>query len=353
MRRYSYSIPVKQICEWTSTPRSVFYYREKDGKPGRKPSTHTLTRESTLVSNETVVGQIKQILSTEFMDSFGYEYVSVELKRDYQINHKKVYRLMDENNLLLNKAIKSSGPRQFAKFRVINATHSLEYLSIDIKYVWVNGEQRNYYLLTVIDVYSKKVLESDLKRSIRKYDVIQMLKRIDHRNGIKGVIIRNDNGPQFIAHLVKNFLRTAEVEQQFSHPATPQDNSYIEAYHSILQRTVIDRNEFEGFYEAVSTIGRFVQFYNNRRPHRSIEFMTPEEKWQLGLALRSALKPQDAREMLSRPDGEGLREASAPYSLDNIPGEYLCLRADLNQGEQENVNLKLNQIEKSVQFIGG
>lgn len=351
MSVYAYSVSVSRMCTWCSIPRSVYYYKPGENSAGRKPSTHTCTRDGELVSNETVVQEIKRTLGIEFMDSYGYEYMSVELQQQYIINHKKVYRLMDENNLLLNKTIRTSGKRQFVKFRTINATYSLEYLSMDIKYVWVEGEKRNYYLLTVIDVYSKKALGHIFKRSIRKHDVIQLLRRIDQRNGIKGVIIRNDNGPQFIANLVKNFLRTVEVIQEFSHPATPEDNSYIEAWHSILQKTVIDKYEFESFYEAKSTIERFVHFYNNRRWHRSIDFITPQEKWQLGLALRSAVKPQPAREILSRPMESFEKQNQDPSlcnGLDKINEGDLCLTADLIAHEI-NLPLNLNLLNKSVQ----
>ncbi len=69
---------------------------------------------------------------------------------------KKVYRLMDENNLLLGKVIKTSGKREFVKHRKIEATKPMEHLCLDIKYVWVQGEKRNYYLLSIMDVYSRK-----------------------------------------------------------------------------------------------------------------------------------------------------------------------------------------------------
>lgn len=60
---------------------------------------------------------------------------------------------MQEHNLLLGKVIRPTGKREFVQFRRIEATKPLEYLCWNIKYVWVHGERRNYYLLSVIDVY--------------------------------------------------------------------------------------------------------------------------------------------------------------------------------------------------------
>lgn len=342
---------VTELCKWVDLPRSVFYYQPSGGKPGAKPSTHTYTINGGQVTNEFIVDEIKKILSREFAN-WGYEITAGILKRDYIINEKKVYRLMDENNLLLNKSIKTSGPRAFVKFRTVEASYPMEYLSMDIKYVWVHGEQRNYYLLSVIDVYSKRLIHHILKRSIKKKDVVDFLKSLSNKIDIKGVIIRNDNGPQFIAGIVKNFLRLAEVRQEFSHPATPEENCYIEAFHSILESAVMQRFEFESYYEAKVTIERFIDEYNTYRPHRSIGMQTPMQKWDQGMAERSAVKQQNAREMLSRPDSERTRGESAPYSLDNIQEKYLCLTDEISEARIFN-EMNLNQIIKTVQFIGG
>lgn len=275
-------IPTDRLCRWLGLPRSVYYYQPGKGKPGAKPSTHTLKLTGELVENEMVVQQIIEILGRPFA-SWGYEITAAILKRTFVINEKKVYRLMDEHNLLLNRVSMSSGARQFVQFRTVEAKYPMEYLSMDIKYVWVAGEKRNYYLLTIIDIFSKRVLNHILRRSIRKRDVVDFLKTLNDRHQIKGVRIRNDNGPQFIAGLVKNFLRVAEVEQQFSHPGTPEENCYIEAWHSILQTDVIDRFEFESFYEARLIIDQFIEEYNTYRPHRSIGMKTPMEMWRTGL----------------------------------------------------------------------
>lgn len=75
-----------------------------------------------------------------------------------------------------------------------------------IKYVWVEGEKRNYYLLSIQDVFSCLILKQILKSSIRKYDVIDLFRSIDLKYDINGIKIRNDNGSQFIANDVKRYL---------------------------------------------------------------------------------------------------------------------------------------------------
>ncbi|WP_428400365.1 hypothetical protein ABDK00_006285 [Niabella insulamsoli] len=70
---------------------------------------------------------------------------------------------------------------------------------------------------------------------------------LDLRFGLKGVIIRNDNGSQFIAHKVREALRSMEAKQEFTHVATPEENAYIEAFHSIEQHELIERHSFASF----------------------------------------------------------------------------------------------------------
>lgn len=80
----------------------------------------------------------------------------------------------------------------------------------------VEGEKRNYLLYSILDVYSRKILYSLFQKSIRKADVVRAFLHIQRGYGLKGVKIRNDNGSQFISHLVKRFLRDQQAEQDWA-----------------------------------------------------------------------------------------------------------------------------------------
>jgi putative transposase len=74
---------------------------------------------------------------------------------------------------------------------------------------------------------------------------------------IEGITIRNDNGSQFIANVVRQFLKDKDVTQEFTHVATPEENAYIEALHSNIQREVVKRFEFESIYHAQMIFNRY------------------------------------------------------------------------------------------------
>ena len=304
---------LENLLSWVDLSKSSFYYKSSDGKRGAKPSVCTFRQDGTRVDDTLVIEEIKGILSQEFC-CYGYHNVTDELRdMGYIINHKKVYRLMKEQNLLLGKVISTSGKRQFVKHRKIEATRPMEYLCLDIKYVWVAGESRNYFLLTVLDVFTRIAIEQIFQKSIRKMDVINIFRRINSAFGIKGVTVRNDNGSQFIANDVKQFLRTAEANQEFTHIATPEENAYIEAFHSIVQREVIDRFEFQGFYEAKLTLQAHRDWYNNRRRHASLGTV-PVKKWN---GYFGGLLPFDTIYNMNK-------EIISQYLTNHQTNEYIC-----------------------------
>jgi putative transposase len=192
------------------------------------------------------------------------------------INHKKVYRLMKESKLLYGGRIRPEPfKRNFIQLRTPEANRPLQYLSMDIKYVYVHGRNRNVLLLTVMDIYSRKVLIHMLKANIKKGDVLVMLSLMLLEYKAEGMSLRNDNGSQFIAQTVLQYLKEKEILQEFSHVATPEDNAFIEALHSNLQREVIDRFEFDSLYHAQLITRRYYKWYNNQRRHGSLRRKTP------------------------------------------------------------------------------
>jgi transposase InsO family protein len=256
----------------------VYYYRKKTGKPGRKPSTHTQWGKLS-IENRLVVKIIKVILGQDFV-RFGYTTVTMGLKQiGMIINKKKIYRLMLENKLLLGTSIRVPGKRTFVRFRTVSPTRPMEYLCMDIKYVYIPEEHRYLYLLTIIDIYSRRVMDWILQSSIRKQHVVALLRKIDQSYPLNGVIIRNDNGSQFLALLVRQYLESLNAFQEFTHVSTPEDNSYIEAFHSLLEKELFQRYEYSTRYQVRLLITEYYQFYNAVRPHGSIGFRSPNYRW--------------------------------------------------------------------------
>ena len=155
-----------------------------------------------------------------------------------------------------------------------------------------------------------------------------MLERVDLSHGLKGVTLRNDNGSQFIANKVRQHLRTLDVNQEFTHVATPQENSYIESFHSNFEREVVRRFEFSSYYEAKTTINDYMDHYNNKRRHSALKRVPPMVRWNEYFSSSSADMHQTAKvsRAMSRVDG-----TDTELALD-IVGENAIFAKQMRKG---------------------
>lgn len=263
---------------------SSYYRTPSGGKKGNKPSKFTYHTKQGLVDQEAVIKAVKDVLSHEFIDC-GYRLMTSYLNKDgYLINHKKLYRIMKEAGLLkLEHRINRSGSgRKFVKFRKVNTTRPLECLEMDIKMVWIPNVGKNAYLLSVIDVHTRKILKDYFSFTIKQKQVIALLSElIEEYQYPESVVIRSDNGSQFIAKNVREYLGLIGVQQEFTHIETPEENAHIEAYHGILKKEIFERFEYYTFGQIQQILKRYVIFYNNIRHHGMIGRITPIEKWNL------------------------------------------------------------------------
>lgn len=85
---------------------------------------------------------------------------------------------------------------------------------------------------------------------------------------------------QFIAHAVQEYLKEKQVEQEFIHVATPEENCFIEAYRSIVQTELLDPRQFDSIEQAQQTFERWQLFYNHRRLHGRLDNRTPQYIWK-------------------------------------------------------------------------
>ncbi|MFZ1619473.1 MAG: IS3 family transposase [Microgenomates group bacterium] len=271
--------PRDTILRYLEIAKSTFYYKPSEGSlaKGRPRSQSTKKVDGHSVCNEEVITQIKEILSEEFVD-YGYLKTTHALRQDYGyiISPKKVYRLMREEKLL-NKPTKATlTRREWVKELVPKPVTHFHYLEFDIKYIYIKGKRRNALLLTVIDVYSRWVLGQYLSWQIGKRDVIRLFDSIFENYTMPDQIyVRNDNGSQMVAQCVQKYFEKRNVVQEFTKPATPEQNAHIESYHSIIERVICQRYEFSDITEGGQTFNRFVMFYNYRRIHSGLGYMSP------------------------------------------------------------------------------
>ena len=110
----------------------------------------------------------------------------------------------------------------------------------------------------------------------KKGDVVVLLSLLLMEYKIENKTLRNDNGSQLIAGVVRQFLKEKGVNQEFTHVAISEENAYFEALQSNIQRDVVERLEFESIYHAQMIFNRYYDWYNNHRKHVSPGRKSPE-----------------------------------------------------------------------------
>lgn len=229
--------------------------------------------------------QIKEwILTLIEGDCFAYGYykLAIELQNTYKliINKKKVYRLCKELAVLRpQRKIKLKYPRKLAKNRIVTAPNQL--WETDIKYGYIFGEDRFFYIQSIIDVYDREIIDYHIGLHCEGEDaaatlIRALMKRNLFKSDIKPVI-RSDNGPQFISHKFEDKCEEVHVEHERIPCKTPNKNAHIESFHRILEDECLGRWEFESYEEAYEAVLEFMERYNHRRIHRSIFNMSPVE----------------------------------------------------------------------------
>ena len=158
----------------------------------------------------------------------GYSKVTWNLKDlGYHIGGKKVYRLMKENKLLNPR--KKKPKRKFVAHTQPNPSKPFEVIEIDIKYIYIRGDRRNAYLITILDTFSRMATAWDLQYSIRhthakklidEFIMGHALDRYPTNKDVK-LVLRSDNDSRFIAKGFREHLEQNFIGQEFIKPATP------------------------------------------------------------------------------------------------------------------------------------
>jgi transposase InsO family protein len=186
---------------------------------------------------------------------------------------------MKKNGLLkFQRDNKKRSNRNWVKELVPNVASEFSFLEFDIKYVYIQGTRTNTQVLTIIDVYSRWVLGQYIANSIKSEDVIKLFEEIFENYPLpEQFIVRNDNGSQFEALIVQEFLKNKGVIQEFTKPATPEQNAHIESYHSIMESAVCQRFEFQNLQDFQETMVRWKKFYNFERIHGGLKYKSPKK----------------------------------------------------------------------------
>jgi len=128
--------------------------------------------------------------------------------------------------------------------------------------------------LTIIDEYTRECLAIAVERRLNSDDVLHCLADLFIKHGMPEHI-RSDNGPEFTARVVREWLGRIGVKTLFIEPGSPWENGYNESFNGKLRDELLNGEIFYNLKEAKVIIERWRKEYNTVRPHSSLQYRPP------------------------------------------------------------------------------
>jgi transposase InsO family protein len=201
------------------------------------------------------------------------------------VNHKRVERIMREDNLLAirhRKYILTTDSRHdfpvYVNLAVRMTVTAINQVWVtDITYIRLRAEF--VYLAVVIDRYSRKVIGWCLDRTLAARIAVTALQQaITQRQPPPGVVVHNDQGIQFASSEFQDVLQAHQMVPSMSRPANPYDNATCESFIKTLKQEEIYCREYRDIEDLSAHLKEFIEHYYNRlRLHSALGYRTPEE----------------------------------------------------------------------------
>jgi len=248
-------IAIARCCALVEIERSSFYYR-----------SHGREDDELLENLRRIAREHKR---------YGYRRAWALLRRQgEQVNHKRVERLWKEAGLGLARKRSRKRVRKGAgtPLKALYPNHVWTYDFMEDATV----DGRKLRILTVVDEFSRESVAIEVDRRMPSVRVIEVLKKVFAERGAPEYI-RSDNGPEFIAEAVKEWLASQGTKPYYIDPGCPWQNPYGESFNDKLRTECLNMELFTSLAEARIVLASWREEYNRERPHSSLGYRTPEE----------------------------------------------------------------------------
>ena len=222
---------------------------------------------------------------------YGYRKIAELLRIEgWRVNHKKVERLWREEGLKLPERHKKRRRLYHKDSSVIRLrpTHANHVWAIDFVHDKLSNG-RSYKMLTVLDEYTRQALCVEVKDKMNSDDVLEVMHRLLLEYG-KPEFIRFDNGGEFVAEHLQEWLRRVGVTPIQIYPGSPWENGYNERFNGTLRREVLNSQWFNSIKQAQVAINVWPTEYNHIRPHTALGKLPPAPETLLENPILLALK---------------------------------------------------------------
>ena len=227
-----------------------------------------------------------------------------------KIGRDKFFDLLRENGLLMkNKKRRTNTTFSYHHFhkypniiKGVVASKPGDIIVSDITYIWLKDSESFAYLFLITDVYSRKITGyyiSDNLTAISAVKALKMaLKQIEDTNNS---IHHSDRGVQYCSYEYTDLLKSKGMKISMTENSDPRENAIAERVNRTIKEEFTDEKtiSFNSYNQAKNNIPKFIKFYNDERPHRSVEMLTPSKAYTMTRELKRCWKfyPRAKHEM--------------------------------------------------------
>lgn len=240
--------------------RSLYYYHQNKSKNDSDKILILKVIELRKINPTIGAKKLAKLLSSE----------------DGQINHKRVSRILKENNLVIIKRRRNR--QRINNLERIPAPKNIQSINTLWSIDFMCTRKINSFkftLFNVIDVGSRISPLMTIERSFTSVDVTDELNRAILKNGCPKAII-TDNGVEFTSTHFRLWCKRNGIVHHLTNKGSPAENCFIESFNSSVRREVLDANDFKSMNELRIKIKNWREYYNKIRPHGSLNYQSPE-----------------------------------------------------------------------------
>jgi putative transposase len=219
------------------------------------------------------------------------------LQGDFQdhsikIGRDKFFDLLRENGLMMkNRKRKTNTTYSYHHFhkypnivRDVIPTKGGEFIVSDITYIWIKDIENFSYLFLITDVYSRKIIGYCVSNTLKAESAVKALKMALKQIVItEGCIHHSDRGIQYCCHEYTGLLKKNNMLISMTENGDPLENAIAERVNRTIKEEFTNEKtlSFNTFNQAKNEVPKFIRFYNEERPHRSIDMHTPAEAYNM------------------------------------------------------------------------
>lgn len=220
------------------------------------------------------------------MPAYGRRRITAELRRQgWAVNHKKVHRLMRQDNLLCVRRRKFVVTTDSKHGRKIYPNMARDMMLTAMDQLWVADityirlREEFVFLAVVLDAFSRRVIGWALDRTLEDSLTLAALRMALSRRVVQpGLVHHSDRGSQYASDDYTDLLKKNGIDISMSRKANPWDNAACESFMKTLKYEEVHRNEYRDLNEARSSIAQFLEkVYNNKRLHSALGYLPPAE----------------------------------------------------------------------------